>query len=52
LKSFAEATEIAQKHSFYGNYFWTPFQAKTKDVFDGIMNQKMGATTISYKKRK
>jgi len=31
--------------------FWTPFQAKTKGAFDGVMNHKKGVNTISYLKK-
>jgi len=51
LKSCVKATEIAQKHTYYGKNFWTPFQAKTKDAFDSVMNQKKGVNTISYLKK-
>jgi len=29
------------------NLFGTPFQAKTKGAFDGVMNQKKGVNTIA-----
>jgi len=43
--------EEVQKHPFL-EIFWTPFQAKTRGAFKGVMNQKKGVNTISYIEKK